>query len=62
MFLVGQVVALGADFLDLEFCLDLMDVSDQYLVGQLRGLCEDAILRNITVRRGVWARHYGLGC
>lgn len=45
-----QVVALGADALELEFCLDLMDVSDQYLVGSLKSLCEDAVLRNVTVR------------
>ncbi|CAM9238533.1 unnamed protein product [Scytosiphon promiscuus] len=44
-----KVVALGADFLDLEFCLDLMELSDQYLVESLKRLCEDAIMRNITV-------------
>lgn len=47
----SQVIALGADALDLEFCLDLMDVSDQYLVGSLKRLCEDAVLRNVTVRQ-----------
>ncbi|CAM9994128.1 unnamed protein product, partial [Hapterophycus canaliculatus] len=45
----GKVIALGADFLDLEFCLDLMELSDQYLVGSLKCLCEDAVMRNITV-------------
>ncbi|CAN0164477.1 unnamed protein product [Ectocarpus sp. 6 AP-2014] len=44
-----KVIALGADSLDLEFCLDLMDLSDQYLMGSLKRLCEDAVLRNITV-------------
>eukprot|EP00903_Cladosiphon_okamuranus_P014621 g13558.t2 len=44
-----KVNALGADVLDLDFWLDLMDVSDQYLVGSLKRLCEDAVLRNITV-------------
>lgn len=46
---------LGADYLDLEFTLDLLDVGDQYLVDALKRLCEKAILKNITVRgfRGV---------
>lgn len=50
-----QVIALGADSIDLEFCLDLMDVADQYLVGSLQRLCEDTVMMNITVR--ALARH-----
>ncbi|CAM9563936.1 unnamed protein product [Pylaiella littoralis] len=44
-----KVIALGADSIDLEFCLDLMDVADQYLVGSLQRLCEDTVMMNITV-------------
>ncbi|CAN0576510.1 unnamed protein product, partial [Laminaria digitata] len=43
-------MALGADCLDLEFCLDLLDVADQYLVGALKRLCENTVMKGITVR------------
>eukprot|EP00904_Undaria_pinnatifida_P006408 jgi/Undpi1/2898/HiC_scaffold_14.g06275.m1 len=43
-----KVMALGADCLDLEFCLDLLEIADQYLVDALERLCENTVLKGIT--------------
>lgn len=43
-------MALGADCPDLEFCLDLLEIADQYLVDALERLCENTVLKGITVR------------
>lgn len=45
-----QVMALGADTLDLDLALDLLEVADQYLVEALKRLCENAFAKTVSVR------------
>lgn len=43
---------LGNDSLDVEFALDLFELADRYLVDALKQLCEDAILKTVSVSNG----------
>lgn len=42
-------MALGADIIDLEIVLDLLAIADQFLVDGLKVLCENAVLKKVTV-------------